>query len=195
MNFSLPIILASNSPRRQQLLSAIGLKYRVLAAEIDETTPPGYPSHQVPEYLAEKKAAAVACEHTNSLIIAADTVVIHDNNILGKPDNSQQAKRFLKQLSGKSHQVITGVCIRYREKISLFRDTTLVTFGNLTDKEIEYYINNYQPMDKAGAYGIQEWIGMTGISRIEGSYFNVVGLPVYMLYQELKQFQGSLDEE
>jgi septum formation protein len=161
-----------------------------VTAGIDEMYPAGLDFMDIPEYLARKKAKTVALHQSNSLIIAADTIVVIDNTILGKPENTSEARMFLNKLSAKTHRVVTGVCIQYHEKISLFRDTTLVTFGALNEDEINYYLDNYQPMDKAGAYGIQEWIGMIGVTKIEGSYFNVVGLPVHKLYRELKKFQS-----
>ncbi len=188
MNFKIPIILASNSPRRQELLASLGVKFEVKSASISEQYAASLSPQEVPEFLAKQKAQAVACTERKALIIAADTVVILDNTILGKPKNQWEAGNFLRQLSGRKHQVVTGVCIKYQDRLSLFKDITEVTFGDLTAWEIDHYLEEYQPLDKAGAYGIQEWIGMIGVTRIEGSYFNVVGLPVQRLYKELREF-------
>lgn len=190
MNFNIPIILASNSPRRQELLASLGVNFEVKSASIDEGFPTGLPPQEVPEFLAKKKAQKVASSEKKALVIAADTVVIFENIILGKPKDQHQAKEFLLKLSGQKHQVVTGVCLIYQDKLSLFKDITEVTFGTLSEWEIDHYIDEYQPLDKAGAYGIQEWIGMIGVTRIEGSYFNVVGLPVQKLYRELKEFRS-----
>jgi len=192
MNFKIPIILASNSPRRKELLAQLGVKFEVRSAFINEVYPTGLPPQEVPEFLAKLKAEAMASFETNALIIAADTIVIVENTILGKPKDQIEARGFLRQLSGRKHQVVTGVCLKYQDRLSLFKDITEVTFGDLTAWEIDHYLEEYQPMDKAGAYGIQEWIGMVGVTRIEGSYFNVVGLPVQKLYQELKAIKRTL---
>ena len=185
MNFNIPIILASNSPRRQELLAGLGVKFEVKSASVSEEFPSSLSPQEVSEFLAKQKAEAMASLEKNALIIAADTVVILDNTILGKPIDLVEAREFLKRLSGRKHQVVTGVCLKYQDRLSLFRDITEVTFGDLTAWEINHYLEKYQPLDKAGAYGIQEWIGMVGVTRIEGSYFNVVGLPVQKLYREL----------
>ena len=192
MNFKIPIILASNSPRRQQLLADLGLKFEVRSASVSEEYPASLRPQEVPEFLAKQKAEAMASIDKNALVIAADTVVILGSTILGKPKNPLEARGFLKKLSGRKHQVVTGVCIKCQDRLSLFNDITEVTFGDLTAWEIDHYLEEYQPLDKAGAYGIQEWIGMVGVTRIEGSYFNVVGLPVQKLYQELKEFRKIL---
>ena len=186
MNFSFPIILASNSPRRQQLLAELGVHFEVKVVPVEESYPEDMDPEEVPVYLARKKAAAVAVVEKKALIIGADTVVILNNTILGKPENPERAAEFLRLLSGNTHQVVTGVCIIHQEKIRLFKDITRVRFDTLSDSEIVHYVNTCKPLDKAGAYGIQEWIGMAGVSGIEGSYFNVVGLPVQKLYRELK---------
>lgn len=190
MNFKIPIILASNSPRRRELLASLGVKFEVKSTSVSEEYPNSLSPQEVPEFLAKQKAQAVACTERKALIIAADTVVILGNTILGKPKNQLEARSFLKQLSGRKHQVVTGVCIKYQDRLSLFKDITEVTFGDLTAWEINHYLEEYQPLDKAGAYGIQEWIGMVGVTRIEGSYFNVMGLPVQRLYKELKEFRA-----
>jgi len=189
MNFKIPIILASNSPRRQQLLASLGLKFEVKSPSVNEEFPASLSPQEVPVFLAKQKAQAIASTERKALVIAADTVVILDNTILGKPKDQLEAREFLKQLSGQKHQVVTGVCLKYQDRLSLFKDITEVTFGDLTEWEIDHYLEKYSPLDKAGAYGIQEWIGMVGVTRIEGSYYNVVGLPVQKLYRELKRFQ------
>jgi septum formation protein len=187
MNFSCPIFLASNSPRRQDLLSALGIGYEVRTAVVDESYPSGTDPFEVPKFLARKKVEALGNIDRKSLIIGADTVVILNHQILDKPNDPEQAREFLKRLSGNQHQVVTGVCIKYVDKISLFKEVTRVTFGELAQEDIDYYVTTCKPLDKAGAYGIQEWIGMVGVSKIEGCYFNVVGLPVHRVYQELKK--------
>ncbi|HNP17077.1 MAG TPA: Maf family nucleotide pyrophosphatase [Fulvivirga sp.] len=192
MNFDHPLILASKSPRRQQLLSEAGFKFVVKSVEVDESYPIELDPKEVAKYLAEKKAKASQQELTNELLIAADTVVIVDNQLLGKPITHHDAKRMLRLMSGRTHLVITGVAIASNSKLVSFDDTTEVTFKVLTDDEIDHYINEYKPFDKAGAYGIQEWIGMIGIVKIEGSFFNVVGLPVHKVYEELNKMKALL---
>lgn len=180
------IVLASNSPRRKQLLSALGISYEVrLNDNIDESYPENLTPKEVPQYIARKKAAACNVQD-NELIITADTVVIVGIEILGKPVDTADAHRMLRLLSGKTHQVTTGVCLTTTQQQRVFAVTTDVTFKDLTEKEIDYYIENYHPFDKAGAYGIQEWIGCIGVTSINGSYFNVVGMPVQRIYEELK---------
>lgn len=184
------IILASQSPRRQELLRGIGIDFEVLVKDnIDEDFDAQMPFAQVAEYLASKKAQAYTDTITEStIIITADTIVCTDNEILNKPSNEAEAKYMLNQLSGKKHKVITGVCLKSINKEVLFSSESVVYFANLEQSEIDYYINHYKPFDKAGAYGIQEWIGYIGITRIEGSYFNVMGLPIQRVYSELKKF-------
>lgn len=184
------IILASQSPRRQELLKGLGLDFEVIVKEdIDEDFDPEMPFDDVPVFLAKKKASAYNdLLDSNSLVITADTIVCTATEILNKPADAKEAAQMLRSLSGKKHEVITGVCIKTKEKEECFGSASVVYFANLTDKEIEYYIANYQPFDKAGAYGIQEWIGYIGITRIEGSYFNVMGLPIQLVYSKLKNF-------
>ncbi|MBL6448953.1 septum formation protein Maf [Fulvivirga sp. 29W222] len=188
MNFNRHLILASNSPRRQELLRHAGFEFKVRTKEVDESYPEGTPPEEVAKYLASKKGAAYKIDHQNEVLLTADTIVKLNDEILGKPQNYEDAKRMLTALSGKKHEVITGVCIKSKEKEVTLDDTTLVYFKSLTEEEIDYYITNYSPYDKAGAYGIQEWIGMVGIDKIEGSFFNVVGLPVHKVYQALLSF-------
>ncbi len=186
------IILASKSPRRSQLLSELGLDFKVeIKEEVDEVYPDHLNNNEIAEYLSQIKAKPFASDvqaDNSKLIITADTIVCIGDQVLGKPADANEAKQMLELLSGKKHQVISGVSILTQEKTVTFSVVTDVFFKSLTEQEINYYIKNYQPFDKAGAYGIQEWIGMTGIEKIDGSYFNVVGLPVQRLYQELSNF-------
>ncbi|HMQ00018.1 MAG TPA: Maf family nucleotide pyrophosphatase [Cyclobacteriaceae bacterium] len=188
MNSTHPIILASSSPRRQFLLREAGLSFKVVKPESDESFPADMPPAQVAKYLASKKAEMFRLTIRDEVLITADTVVIHQDQILNKPADEAEAFEMLKKLSGKTHTVMTGVCLLSAEKEISFDDTSLVSFVALNDEEIRYYIKNYKPFDKAGAYGAQDWIGMVGIEKIEGSYFNVMGLPMHRLYQELKKF-------
>lgn len=182
------ITLASNSPRRKELLSGLNLDYKVkILPDIDETYPDTLKGEDIPLYIARKKAEAYkSIMSKNELIITADTIVYTDGEVLGKPKDEADARRMLHALSGRSHQVITGVCITTSRFQRSFASVTEVTFDTLTDKEVDFYISTYSPMDKAGAYGIQEWIGFIGVSKLNGSYFNVMGLPVQRLYRELK---------
>ncbi len=182
------ITLASNSPRRKELLSGLNLDYKVkILPDIDETYPDTLKGEDIPLYIARKKAEAYkSIMSKNELIITADTIVYTDGEVLGKPKDEADARRMLHALSGRSHQVITGVCITTSRFQRSFASVTEVTFDTLTDEEVDFYISTYSPMDKAGAYGIQEWIGFIGVSKLNGSYFNVMGLPVQRLYRELK---------
>ena len=182
------ILLASNSPRRKELLAGLDIKYRVAALpDIDESYPEELSCDLVAEYISQKKALAYSqLMKEDSLIITADTVVVCENDVLGKPADSDDAKRMLRQLSGKTHKVITGVTIRTVKEDHSFSSISLVTFAELSDSEIDYYIEKYKPFDKAGSYGVQEWIGYIGVEKIEGSYFNVMGLPIQRVYSILK---------
>ena len=184
------IILASNSPRRRELLSGLDLDYEVkVLPDIEETYPDELSTEDIPLYIAEEKAAAYReMMAENDLIITADTVVVLGKEVLGKPADLDDARRMLRELSGQTHQVITGVCLMTKERKRSFAVTTDVTFKELTDEEIDYYVETYRPLDKAGAYGIQEWIGYIGVTGLNGSYFNVMGLPVQRIYNELKVF-------
>ena len=184
------IILASQSPRRHHLLKSIGIEFDILSGiETDESFPADMPVDKVPVYLAKKKAETFkSFADKQTILITADTIVSIDDKILNKPQNYDEAFKMLKTLSGNRHTVITGVCITTFDKQKCFNAFTDVYFDNLTDKEIKFYVDNFKPFDKAGAYGIQEWIGYIGINKIEGSYFNVMGLPVQKLYEELKLF-------
>jgi septum formation protein len=184
------IILASGSPRRKQLLSEMGIKFQVRPGSVNENYPDDMAPQEIAEYLSSIKAEGFSeGELTdNTLIITADTIVTLNEKVLGKPVDRTDAIKILQQLSGKSHQVITGVTLKMLSKQKTFSVSTLVYFKELTEKEIVYYIDTFKPYDKAGAYGIQEWIGHAAIEKIEGSYFNVMGLPTHRLYEELLQF-------
>ena len=183
------IILASRSPRRQQLLRELGLKFDVVIRAYEELYPEGMSGEEIARYVAHEKAASFKNEVSdNEIVIAADTIVWCNNKVLGKPLNREDAICILKEISGNTHEVITGVSLRSQSKEFTFSESTKVTFEALSDEEISYYIDNYNPFDKAGAYGIQEWIGIIACSHIYGSYFNVVGLPVQRLYKELQNF-------
>ncbi len=188
------IILASQSIRRQQLLGCIGFKFKLAEKiEIDESAPNNLDYLEAVEYIALKKANAIKHKITKTqLIITCDTVVVYNNKIMGKPKSREEAVAFLKTLSGHKHEVVSGCCIMDINKFITFHDITSVWFDNITDNDIAYYVNKYKPFDKAGAYGIQEWIGMIGISQIEGSYFNVMGLPTHKLYKELGNFLQTM---
>ena len=185
------LVLASNSPRRKELLAGLGVPFEVrVLQDIDEDYPESLPVNEVARYIAKEKADAYRrVIAQDELIITADTVVIVGDEILGKPVDEADAVRMLRLLSGRTHQVTTGVCLLTAEKERCFDVTTDVTFKTLTDEEIHYYVNHYRPFDKAGAYGIQEWIGYIGVTGLHGSYYNVMGLPVQRIYQELtKQY-------
>ncbi|MES2140106.1 MAG: Maf-like protein [Bacteroidota bacterium] len=183
------LILASKSPRRQYLMKELGLDFEVHTKDVDESFPENLEAQEIPLYLCQKKADAFDEELTeNTIVITADTIVWIDNQVLNKPENFDDAVRMLKLLSGKKHEVYTGVCLRSKHKTKTFYALTNVYFKELSQEEIEYYINNFNPYDKAGAYGAQEWIGYIAVEKIEGSYFNVMGLPVRELYEELLKF-------
>ncbi len=183
------VILASNSPRRKELLGGLGISFKVRTLQdIDESYPDTLRGEEIPIYISGKKAEAYRQTMADDeLIITADTIVYDHNKVLGKPRNREEAIHMLRKLSGHAHEVITGVSIVTKEKTVQFASTSKVFFAALTDEEIAYYVDAYQPFDKAGAYGIQEWIGFVGVTRIEGSYFNVMGLPIQRLYTELKK--------
>lgn len=184
------IVLASNSPRRRELLAGLGIEFEVrVLPDIDESYPADLPVMQIAEYIAHEKARAyLLTMKDNDLVITADTVVIIGNEVLGKPKDEEDAKRMLRLISGKTHQVVTGVCLTTTKLQRHFSVSTDVTFKNLPENEINYYITKYKPFDKAGAYGIQEWIGYVGVTSLNGSYFNVMGLPVQKLWEELKKY-------
>lgn len=195
MDIGYRLILASNSPRRKELLSGLGVQFETRVINgIDESYPEGLSVSEIPLYISGKKADAYRSGmSSDELIITADTIVAVDNTILGKPVSAEDARRMLRMLSGRSHQVVTGVTLTTVKARHSFSVTTEVWFSQLSDSEIDYYVNKYSPLDKAGAYGIQEWIGYVGVERIDGSYFNVVGLPVQRLYRELLAFVNLLE--
>lgn len=184
------IVLASNSPRRKELLQRMGVNFKVRTLfGIDESYPDSLRVEDIVCYISRNKAKAYQSSMApNELLITADTIVYVDGEVMGKPKNAEQAKEMLHKLSGKTHQVITGVTIVTAKRTENFGVTSQVKFTNITDEEINFYVDNYLPFDKAGAYGIQEWIGIVAVEEIKGSYFNVVGLPVQRLYQKLKTF-------
>ena len=183
------LLLGSKSPRRRELLEMLRIPFNSIVIGIKEEYPASLPPTEVPEYLARLKAQAFADRlDCRELIITADTVVICDQEILGKPRNAEDAGKMLRKLSGKSHLVVTGVCVSTADRTESFSSTTTVRFAELTDEEISYYVDNFMPLDKAGAYGIQEWIGGVAVSGIDGSFYNVMGLPIHRLYQLLKTF-------
>ena len=183
----LKLVLASNSPRRQQLLRDLGFEFTVSVRPTDEIFPADLPVGEVPAFLARQKAEQFRADVGNQIILCADTVVVIENEILNKPANAAEAKVMLKKLSGKTHEVITGVCLMTAENTQTISDVARVHFRELSDSEIDYYIETGQPFDKAGGYGVQEWIGMVGIDRIEGSYYTIMGLPVHLVYRALVQ--------
>ncbi|MFZ4523442.1 MAG: Maf family nucleotide pyrophosphatase [Bacteroidales bacterium] len=184
------IILASQSPRRQYLLKELGLDFEVLEPNVNEVYPAGLQPPEIARYLAELKAESLGeiFKDERAIVITADTIVSLGDEILGKPSDHNEAERMLQKLSGRRHEVITAVCIQSLEKRKVFHVVSSVYFKVLTSEEIGFYIDNFRPFDKAGGYGVQEWIGYIGIEKIEGSYFNVMGLPVKELYEELLKF-------
>ena len=183
------LVLASGSPRRRALLGELGYEVSYTSLNVDEHLSSPLPAAQVAEHLACRKAAAFPIDtlDEDSVLVTADTVVVLDGRILGKPADRDEATQMLHSLSGRSHTVYTGVCLRSRQQQTAFTESTEVHFRQLEDTEIAYYIDHYHPFDKAGAYGIQEWIGMVGIERIEGCFYNVMGLPVSRLYRTLRE--------
>ena len=179
------IILASKSPRRQELLRLMDVDFRIVLKDVDESYPEHLSPQEIAVHIAEKKAKAFDESINDEIVLTADTIVSIEGHILGKPESKEHAKEMLAMLSGKVHQVITGVCILYKHQYNLFHDVSEVFFRKLTAGEIDFYVEKYEPLDKAGAYGIQEWVGLTGIQKINGSYTNVVGLPTEKLYQQL----------
>lgn len=185
------IVLASNSPRRKELLAGLDIPFEVRVLDnIDESYPETLPTKEIAGYISKKKADAYRQTMADDeLIITADTIVVLGQEVMGKPKDDEEARRMLRELSGKTHQVITGVCLTTKDKQSNFSVETDVTFKTLSEEEIDYYVTHYRPLDKAGAYGIQEWIGHIGVTGLNGSYFNVMGLPVQRIYEALKAFQ------
>ncbi len=187
-----PLILASNSPRRKQLPTDAGFNFQIQVIPTDESFPDDLSSRDVAGHISRQKAEVFQGLYPASLVLTADTVVVIDNQILGKPVNHADAVRMLKLLSGRTHEVITAVSLLSGESIETISDIAFVSIKELTDDEIEYYITRYKPFDKAGAYGVQEWIGMVGINRIEGSFYTIMGLPVHLVYDLLKPYSVSL---
>ena len=186
-NMKYKIVLASNSPRRKELLSGLGLDYEVRTLQgLDESYPEGLSMEEIPQYISRKKASAYALKE-DELLITADTIVYLEGEVLGKPADEAEAKEMLEKLSGKTHQVVTGVTLTTKGLQHSFSSVSQVTFAQLSESEIDHYVTQYRPFDKAGAYGIQEWIGYIGVTSLEGSYFNVMGLPVQRLYSEMKK--------
>lgn len=181
------LVLASKSPRRQELIKGLDIPYEIRTKEVAEDWPPHLKQHEVAVYLSELKAAAFD-PAPNEIIITSDTIVVLNDRIIEKPADVEDAKRMLRELSGNQHVVYTAVCLRSDEKQHSFYDETAVDFRVLTEEEISYYAEKYQPLDKAGAYGVQEWIGYVAVERMEGSYFTVMGFPVHMVYRELLGF-------
>ena len=184
------IVLGSASPRRKELLSGLDIDFDVeVIPGIDESYPEELTAHEIPLYIARKKAEAYVAKMTdNELLVTADTIVATEGNILGKPADREEAVGMLRRLSGRVHEVVTGVCISTKEKSVSFSVVSKVSFAKIDDEDILYYVDKYRPYDKAGGYGIQEWIGYVGVEAIDGSFYNVMGLPVQRLYQELKKF-------
>ncbi|MCH5308016.1 MAG: septum formation protein Maf [Prevotella sp.] len=184
------IILASNSPRRKELLAGLDVAFEIrVLNDIDESYPVNLPTQEIAEYISKKKAEAYRHSMTaDELVITADTIVVLGDEVMGKPRNEADACRMLRKLSGQTHQVMTGVTLTTLQRQQSFTVITDVTFKQLSDEEIQYYVCKYKPMDKAGSYGIQEWIGYIGVTALNGSYFNVMGLPVQRIYEALKTF-------
>ncbi len=185
------IVLASGSPRRRELLAGLDIDFEVrVLPDVDESYPEGLTGVEIAQAISRKKADAYRKTlQDKELIITADTIVYMRGEVIGKPADEEEARNMLRKLSGRVHQVVTGVTLLSKDFERSFVSVSNVTFSKLTNDEIEYYVNNYHPLDKAGAYGIQEWIGFVGVERIEGSYFNVMGLPIQRLYQELKKIE------
>jgi septum formation protein len=187
MDSSIKLILASQSPRRKDLINQLGFPFKVVKFDFDENYAQDMNRYDVPVFLALNKSKQVPLLNNDEVLITADTVVILNNNIMEKPSSLEEAKQMLHQLSNNIHDVVTGVCLRSNKYTEIFSVKSTIHFTELTTQEIDYYVNKYQPLDKAGAYGIQEWIGMIGVKKIIGSYYNVVGLPVHEIYQRLKE--------
>ena len=184
------VLLASNSPRRRELLADLGIEFEVRVMQgIDESYPPELPTAEIAVHISQKKAAAYIEQLADDeLVITADTIVVLDNEVMGKPADEDEARQMLRHLSGRRHEVITGVTVATTSRSSTFDVVSTVEFAPLSNDEIDYYVTRYQPLDKAGAYGIQEWIGCMGVKNIEGSFYNVMGLPLHRLYNVLKDY-------
>lgn len=187
ITFKKKILLASNSPRRKELLAGLGVPFEVRTTPVDETHEGISPEH-ISAYLAEKKARAFEAPGDQTLVLCADTVVVAGDQILGKPVDRQEAVKMLQMQSGATHRVFTSVCLRDGDRLSVQTDVARVTFRTLSENEIDYYVDTFRPFDKAGAYGIQEWIGMIGVECIEGSFYTIMGLPTHLVYQMLQPY-------
>ena len=188
INSKYKMLLGSKSPRRKQILEMAGFRFDTVAIECDESYPVSLLPDEIPEFLARKKSLAYRYLKEDELLITSDTIVVLENEILEKPNDYDHAIEMLRKMSGKSHLVYTGVCLRSRDKQELITDKTEVRFKEFCAEELEYYVSNYKPFDKAGAYGVQEWAGMIGVNYIRGSFYNVMGLPIHLVYQKLKEF-------
>lgn len=182
------ILLASQSPRRKELLAQLGYEFETVTVECDEIYPQELETEKIASFLSKLKADAFGIPHPGHILLTADTIVALQGQVLGKPQNARQAQEMLMLLSGKQHEVYTGITLRSSERSITVTDVALVTMDPLTQEEIKAYVRDYQPLDKAGAYGIQEWIGMAKISRIEGSYYTIMGLPTHLVYRFLQEF-------
>ncbi len=182
------IILASGSPRRQQFLKELNLDFTIQLKEVEEVFPNYLKGKKIVKYLAKLKASPFNNLSKDDILVTADTIVWHNGKMLGKPKSKEEAILMLQSLSGKSHKVYSAVCLKSVDKQVVFSNTTKVFFNKLTNEEIEFYVNKFKPLDKAGSYGIQEWIGLIGVKKIEGSYFNVMGFPVHKFYKEILKF-------
>ena len=191
------LLLGSKSPRRQELLKALGLHYSLIELDVDEIYPPHLQGAEIARFLCELKADAYKADllPTDSILVTADTIVWLDGKYIGKPSGKDEAIAMLQQLSGKQHSVYSGICLKSSTRKTVFHAHTLVNFRELKQEEIEYYVDHYKPFDKAGSYGIQDWIGYIGITGIEGCYYNVMGFPVQMFYEELEKFIVSMQSE
>lgn len=183
------ILLASNSPRRKELLQSLGFAFEVVAVDCEEVYPDNLEVSQIAEYLSELKADSFRTLEKDEVLITADTIVAVDNEVLGKPKDAAHAKEMLRKLSGRTHEVYTGITIRNSKKSISKTDVAHVEINELSDREIGFYVENYKPFDKAGGYGVQEWFGMAKIKRIHGSYYTVMGLPTHLVYEALKDFE------
>lgn len=190
-----PLILASNSPRRKWLLTEAGYEFIVLAKPIDETWPPALSAAEIPTFLARQKATYFESESEQAVVVTADTIVWFENQVLNKPSNRKDAVNILQQLSNNTHTVFTGVTLLYQHQYHTFVEKTTVTFDALSPEDIDFYLDNYQPYDKAGAYGIQEWIGLRAVCCIQGDYFNIMGFPVCRFHKELNQFLARFSHD
>lgn len=180
-----PLILASGSPRRKELMSTLGFNFEILVSDVDEDFPEKHPAEEVPGLLSDRKARAILELRPEALVLAADTIVVSEGKILNKPGDSKEAAEMLKMLSGKTHNVVTAFTLASFEKVETITDQAAVIFKTLSPKEIDYYLAHGKPFDKAGAYGIQEWIGLIGVEKIFGSYFTVMGLPTHLVWNQL----------